>query len=254
MINTPLLVKFISDIHLDFYQLHEIKSLALKFTDEHNTDLLVIAGDLGHVFKPNENLKIEKFLEEICQMYPKVFYVPGNHEYWNQKYLVVHSYFNKLEKQFSNLCVFSHRRIEKYKGKRFLGDPMFYVRHPKTKWKYDEEYWGDFTCNHPSVIYDHCKRTLEWLEKNVQKDDIIITHHAPSTMSIGARFIGNPDNKWFVCYDAEKIISDKQPALWVHGHMHNSFRYRIGKTLVYCNPYGYRNEINPQFDFIPMDI
>jgi hypothetical protein len=29
--------------------------------------------------------------------------------------------------------------------------------------------------------------------------------------------------------------------VWIHGHMHNSFDYRIGKCRVVCNPLGYRD-------------
>ena len=28
-------------------------------------------------------------------------------------------------------------------------------------------------------------------------------------------------------------------SLWIHGHIHESFDYKIGKTRVVCNPRGY---------------
>jgi len=37
-------------------------------------------------------------------------------------------------------------------------------------------------------------------------------------------------------------------ALWVHGHMHESFDYEIYGTRVVCNPRGYEPEaLNPDF-------
>jgi len=42
-------------------------------------------------------------------------------------------------------------------------------------------------------------------------------------------------------------------ALWVHGHMHDSFDYEIYDTRVACNPRGYAPKtINPEFkpDFV----
>jgi Icc-related predicted phosphoesterase len=42
-------------------------------------------------------------------------------------------------------------------------------------------------------------------------------------------------------------IDAYQPALWVHGHVHNSCDYRVGATRVVCNPHGYGLE-NPNFN------
>ena len=42
-------------------------------------------------------------------------------------------------------------------------------------------------------------------------------------------------------------------ALWIHGHMHDSFDYEINGTRVVCNPRGYTPfELNPDFraDFV----
>ena len=47
--------------------------------------------------------------------------------------------------------------------------------------------------------------------------------------------------------DLSALIEAHRPALWVHGHVHNSSDYRIGDTRIVCNPHGYGNE-NPDFD------
>ena len=37
-------------------------------------------------------------------------------------------------------------------------------------------------------------------------------------------------------------------ALWIHGHMHESFNYEVYGTRVVCNPRGYAPEaLNPDF-------
>jgi len=46
----------------------------------------------------------------------------------------------------------------------------------------------------------------------------------------------------------EDLIFETGPDLWVHGHIHDSSDYRIGKTRVICNPRGYAHEPNPDFD------
>ncbi len=44
-----------------------------------------------------------------------------------------------------------------------------------------------------------------------------------------------------------QIIEEQQPALWVHGHTHDSCDYHVGATRVVCNPKGYEYE-NKAFD------
>ena len=47
--------------------------------------------------------------------------------------------------------------------------------------------------------------------------------------------------------DLAALIEPYQPTLWVHGHVHNSSDYVVGKTRVLCNPHGYGTE-NPDFN------
>lgn len=75
---------------------------------------------------------------------------------------------------------------------------------------------------------------------------VVVTHHAPHPGSTHARFAGNPINPAFIS-DLSALIAASRPALWVHGHVHNSFDYRVGDTRIVCNPRGYGRE-NPEFD------
>ena len=45
----------------------------------------------------------------------------------------------------------------------------------------------------------------------------------------------------------EGVVEDGRPALWVHGHTHDSCDYTLGDTGVVCNPRGYDDE-NTAFD------
>lgn len=77
---------------------------------------------------------------------------------------------------------------------------------------------------------------------------IVVTHHAPSPASISPRFAKGLLNPAFTS-NLEEMIWRYQPALWVHGHVHDSFNYSIGQTRVVCNPRGYfPHELNPQFN------
>src|SRR5690606_3670001 len=59
-----------------------------------------------------------------------------------------------------------------------------------------------------------------------------------SLQSIHPRFAGSPINACFVS-DLEARIKRWRPTLWLHGHTHDSFDYRIGATRVLANPRGY---------------
>lgn len=70
---------------------------------------------------------------------------------------------------------------------------------------------------------------------------VVVTHHAPHRLSIHERFRGDLLTAAF-CSDLEEVIEIGRPALWIHGHMHDSFDYIVGETRVVCNPRGYGDE------------
>jgi Icc-related predicted phosphoesterase len=43
-------------------------------------------------------------------------------------------------------------------------------------------------------------------------------------------------------------MEGERAALWIHGHMHESFDYEVYGTRLVCNPRGYAPEaLNPDF-------
>jgi Icc-related predicted phosphoesterase len=75
---------------------------------------------------------------------------------------------------------------------------------------------------------------------------VVVTHHAPHWDSVHPRFRSDPVTGAFVS-DLSPLIIEHQPDLWVHGHVHNSSDYRVGRTRVIANPHGYGAE-NPAFN------
>jgi hypothetical protein len=84
--------------------------------------------------------------------------------------------------------------------------------------------------------------SVAWLDEQFAKahdgPTVVVTHFAPARGSIAARFAGSPLNACFVS-DLEERIRAWQPRLWLHGHVHDSFDYRIGATRIVANPRGY---------------
>ena len=75
---------------------------------------------------------------------------------------------------------------------------------------------------------------------------VVVTHHLPHPLSIAPRFRGDRLNAAYA-WDLSEVIQAGRPALWVHGHTHDSFDYRIYDTRVAYNPRGYADE-NREFD------
>ena len=75
---------------------------------------------------------------------------------------------------------------------------------------------------------------------------VVVTHHLPHPRSVPERFDGDPTNAAYAS-DLSTIIDEGRPAVWVHGHTHDSCDYIQGPSRIIANPRGYANE-NVAFD------
>lgn len=76
---------------------------------------------------------------------------------------------------------------------------------------------------------------------------VVVTHHAPHRLSLAERYASDWGSGAFVSELPESFF--EVPALWVHGHTHNSFDYKVGNCRVVSNPRGYisaRNSGSPE--------
>ncbi|HOL37913.1 MAG: metallophosphoesterase [Proteobacteria bacterium] len=96
-----------------------------------------------------------------------------------------------------------------------------------------------FTPDHSAALF---RRHAAWLEERLaQRHDgptVVVTHHAPSRRSIHPRFADSLLNACFVS-DAERLMRPGSAVLWIHGHTHDSFDYRVNGMRVVCNARGY---------------
>ena len=67
---------------------------------------------------------------------------------------------------------------------------------------------------------------------------VVVTHHAPSWRSIHPSFSGHALNPAYA-NDLDGFIIGGRPTVWIHGHVHSSWNYRIGRTQITANPKGY---------------
>jgi len=86
------------------------------------------------------------------------------------------------------------------------------------------------------------RERVAWLESRLALahpgPTVVVTHHCPSPRSVHPRYARDPLNPAFAS-NLDRLIERYGPDLWIHGHTHASFDYRIGRTRVLCNPKGY---------------
>jgi Icc-related predicted phosphoesterase len=89
-------------------------------------------------------------------------------------------------------------------------------------------------------VADH-KRMLDYIDHVTREPGsyVVVGHHCPSEQSVAECYKGNLLNGAFRSRLDAFIEARPQIRLWLHGHTHHNFGYKIGETRVICNPRGY---------------
>lgn len=243
-----LKLQIVSDLHLSQ------AGLDLPATD---ADVIVLAGDIA---RPAQAIDWARGLGKPA------LYVPGNHEF----------YGGSLEGRIAELralCEDSPVRLlhdaeVRIGGVRILGTTLWSefrlpgITDHTAAVQEATHFMRDFSRirlregDEALLRAEDCtalfRRQSGWLRAQLAQPHagptVVISHHAPSMRSIHPRFTGSPVNLCFVS-DAEHLLAGVD--LWIHGHTHDSFDYRVGDTRVLCNPRGYARDgkvENARFD------
>ena len=241
-------VNILSDLHLSQGELP---------VPENDADLVILAGDLA---------RPARAVAWASRIPKPVLYVPGNHEFYGGS-------IEGTVAELKRLCAGTRIRVLDCEevvlgGVRFLGatlwtDFMLGGAHParEAAMREAQRFMRDFSVVRiggapftPQASAELFDRHAAWLEARLAEPHagptVVITHHAPSPRSIHPRFAGSPLNACFVS-DAERLIDARRVQLWIHGHTHDSFDYRVAGTRVVCNARGYAKDgvnENPSFD------
>jgi Icc-related predicted phosphoesterase len=92
-------------------------------------------------------------------------------------------------------------------------------------------------------VYEEQELFEYYLQGNLTKGDVVVTHHLPAPGSIDPIWENSLSNCYFLC-DMTSLIKTREPALFLHGHTHNDADYTLGDTRVVCHPRGYPKERN----------
>lgn len=222
----------ISDLHLDINEnpFTIIESLA-------PADVLVIAGDLC------QSQLFSRCIRILCEKYPQVVYVPGNHDFYDSAFHpVIQTLHMPPDTRPSNYHLLYNTDVT-IAGQRFVGTTLWFPLAPNLNLC-----WGfsDFTYIRMFNEWYESEndRARSFLTDNIRPGDYVITHHAPSKKSISPQYRGSSFNPFYYT-PLDPLVSKTKARIWQHGHMHSPQDYMLGETRVLCNPYGYESRGEP---------
>ena len=261
-------IQFASDLHLEFLMRKHPKERLVK--PHPDASVLVLAGDIH-----TATLTVDVFSDWPVP----VIYIAGNHESYRSDLAAVHVGIRQriADLGISDRFHFLENDSVTINGVRFLGatlwtdyelmqvvQPQTAAMHLANMCMMDHRVirlnGADFL---PGDALIQHQQSRAWLERELGKIvsgvhyNVVVTHHGCHPNSIHERFEGNRMNPAFVS-NLEPLV--KKADAWIHGHVHNSMRYRIGKCEVRANPAGYIGNLaaaksptefdfeNPEFD------
>ena len=253
-------INLVSDLHLDIS----------GYLDMPGGEVLILAGDICTArslradfhstkmasAKPRRAYPSSEFFIHECAKYDKVFMVMGNHEHYSGRF--DKTYLELKEMLPANVTLLENQ-AEEYQGVMFMGATLWtdinkndhltewHLRRTMNDYRAITKYYPDRDLYHKLLpsdtakVHDETKQYFESvLKANQDKRFVVITHHAPSFMSIHENYKNDRLMNGGYASDLEDfILNNANITHWLHGHMHNPFTYMIGETQVLCNPRGY---------------
>ncbi|SIT41799.1 conserved hypothetical protein [Paraburkholderia piptadeniae] len=206
-------IQIASDLHLEIVHQSFPGHNPVTLSD---ADVLVLAGDIA---------RGADAIEQFARWPVPVIYVHGNHEAYGVGYGTL---ANTIRVRAAGTAVHYLERDALVVGDvRFLGCCL----------------WTDYALNgtrDQSMALAEHEKARDWLRHELAKPfdgrTVVVTHHGVAPPSVHRRYADDLLSAAFV--------SDLRPLLqmadvWIHGHVHDSFDYRVGETRVIANPRGY---------------
>lgn len=242
-----------SDLHHELAVPGSSMSRPVALADS-DVDVLVLAGDIH-----NQLGAVDLYRDYRVP----VVYVCGNHEFYDSEMATL---LSEMRREARGTSV---RLLEKdeliLNGVRFLGTTMWtdYHAYP-LRLSELMEYVRSHVLDHRKIKKPNMARfepedavaeqraALEFLVGKIREPfagkTVVVTHHAPSARSVHPSEQSNPLVPAFAS-NLEYLVSEAD--VWIHGHLHNSSDYQLGKCRVICNPRGYpgRNRLRPELPY-----
>lgn len=247
----------LSDIHLEYSKWPD----AFNINDV-DADITILAGDIGEGLQG---------LEWALTFNRPVIYVMGNHEFYGQR--PMQELWQQARKIVanSNVHLLENQSIA-IKGVRFLGTTLwtdfkvlgevYFEENKRVAYEDIRDFrviymsWKDgMSSEHGSPTYRTANllepqhtialhndsrgflaRALDTPAEISWKRTVVVTHHAPSVLSLEEKVAVSPIDAAYAS-NLDELVNKSE--LWIHGHTHVPVNYRVGNGRVVSNPRGY---------------
>jgi hypothetical protein len=237
-------IRLLSDLHTEF----RLPYKTAQFAEYRGEDVLVLAGDIASGATNTQDV-IEFFLD---QGFPKVVYVPGNHEYYG-------STLKHFDDKMLDFCETTRNAHFLRPGQVIIDGVMFtggtlwtnFMDNPISQSVCgrainDFRQIKDFKTRDAYNLYykhlDYIKSSYE-LRGNLKM--VVVTHFLPARECIAPRWRGGDLLNDYFANDLGSMIADMQNTTWLFGHTHDAMDFELGNTRMVCNPHGYHGSSEP---------
>ncbi len=235
-------IQYCSDLHLEFQQNRRfLQNNPLIVSG----DILILAGD---IIPLHDEFFNNSFFPFISKNYKKVYWVPGNHEFY---YKDINEFSNSYNINLrENIHIVNNIKIE--------DDDISYIF---------TTLWSNISKNNETTIEQSVsdfdcitknKRKLKAKDFNelhfdsllflknalnqVSKKTIIVSHHLPSPLCNSREHKNSSINEAF-CVNLNELINESNVNFWIYGHSHfNSNPVFLNNTILLTNQLGYVHE------------
>jgi predicted phosphodiesterase len=235
--------QILSDLHLEFY-----KKLPTNICNDHfpKAPTLFLVGDIGYPF---DDIWLQ-FIKWCESKYEKIFYVQGNHEAYTNDIDKITDYIRTILNEKPKFTFLERGKIGYLDAYKVIGCTLWseqtiniYSKMNDSQYIYKNNQKLSLT-----DLLDMHKQDKSWLDKEVDKNTIVVTHHLPSYDLIHPKYKIPFYKDYHSDYasDCNSIILKSK--LWIYGHTHIGSDVMFkNKVRCICNPYAYPDESHKHF-------
>jgi predicted phosphohydrolase len=248
-------IQYCSDLHLEF---PENKEYLLKNPIDPQADILILAGDIMPFATMDRH---QDFLDYISERFKLIYWLPGNHEYYqsdinirsgilNEKIRENVFLVNNCTKEVSGIYL-----IFSTLWSHISPEQQFSIQRGMSDFKIIKDHDRLFNTEHYNLLH---QQSLQFIKEAVVKlkneKKVVVTHHVPTSLNYPQQYVNSPINDGFRT-NLTDYIEKSGVSYWLYGHHHcNIGDFQIGTTQLLTNQLGYvhhfeHREFNPKATF-----
>jgi predicted phosphodiesterase len=254
MFTRKIVIQVFSDIHIELW--NKIPEIPVK------AKYLFLAGDICNITHP----LFYPFFDYCSKNWTKIFYVPGNHEYYTKKKNyneLLFEYKYKIWERYKNVYCLDNNYVSldeeniNIYGATFWTQPPFSTTYDAkisindynwiTYFKKGKDTVVNLDINYVKELSDESFTSLQKYLNETDKKTIVMTHFPPNrTGTSHPRYLSEKRtaNLYFAWPDGTLQNFNLDNVLtWISGHTHWSYDYVINGVRLISNQIGYKSEL-----------